>query len=422
MVRLKKFIPVVVALLSILVLLGVQIHWLLYSYKIEEALFNKSVRIALNQSVAEVCKNETLCKSIKKSIACDSSFRASRMKTPYVWSDLDSRIREELAQYDIDLAYELIIFKGKDTLRINNRHQLVGSSCYRLKLGNVLQMSDTEIGVVFPNRYNFFLHRMGMMFLGSILLILLIGVSFGMVIRYYLNEIRLSKNIKEMVNNLAHEFRTPISSISLAAKMIHQSEETASNPRLRRYVDTILEENKRLQRQSDHILQLAAIEEEHREYRFTQVDLTLILEEAIRSVDFLVEQKGGKLTKEYGEGPFYVKGDHSELVHVFMNLLVNAYKYSRKKIEITVVLKKNAHGIVVEVIDKGIGIAPGERKRIFEKYYRISSGDQHNIKGFGIGLYYVKEVLSVHHATIKVDSEPGKGSRFSVFFPQKGEA
>jgi len=419
MSQIKRYVPVFTALLSILVLLGSQVYWLLYSYKIEEALFNKSVRIAMNQTIATLSKNEGLCQSMQKSISCDSSFRASRTNTPHVWKNLDSQIRDELSQYGIDLPYELAIFKGKDTLKINNLDQLVGSACYRLSLDKVLEIADTEIGVVFPSRYNFFLHRMGLMFLGSVLLILLIGLSFIMVIRFYLNEIRLSKNIKEMVNNLAHEFRTPISSISLAANMIQQSEVASANSKIRRYTDTIIEENKRLQRQSDHILQLAAIEQNNLEYHFQKTDLKVILDEAIRSVNFLVEEKGGKITRDYGDVPVFVYGDHVELVHVMMNLLVNAYKYSLHKIEITVSLKKSENGTLVEVIDKGIGIPHHEKKRIFEKYYRIPTGNQHNIKGFGIGLYYVKEVLNAHNATIRVESEPGIGSRFSIVFPNK---
>lgn len=413
----KRYLLISTALLSILMLLGLQVHWLLYSYKIEEALFSKSVRIALNQSIAELSKNEGVCQSMQNSISCDSSFRASRNKTPHVWKNLDSQIRNELALYDIDLAYDLAIFKGKDTLKINNLDQMFGSACYRLSLDNVLEMTDTEIGVVFPNRYNFFLHRMGMMFLGSVLLILMIGFSFILVIRFYLKEVRLSKNIKEMVNNLAHEFRTPISSISLAAKMIQQSGEASANPKIRRYSDTIIEENKRLQRQSDHILQLAAIEQDNLAYRFESLDLTAILEEAIRSVEFLIEEKDGKISREYGDGPFLVQGDHNELVHVMMNLLVNSCKYSTDKVEITLILRHAAEGVQVVVVDKGIGIAHNEKKKIFEKYYRISSGNEHNTKGFGIGLYYVKEVLKAHQATIIVESEPGKGSRFTIQFP-----
>lgn len=421
MSQLKRYILVFSALLSILVLLGMQVHWLLYSYKIEEALFSKSVRIALNQSIATLSKNEGLCQTMQKSISCDSSFRASRSQTPHVWKNLDSQIRNELSRYDIDLAYDLAIFKGKDTLKINSLDQMVGSSCYRLSLDNVLKMTDTEIGVVFPSRYKFFLHHMGFMFLGSVLLILLIGFSFVMVIRYYLNEVRLSKNIKEMVNNLAHEFRTPISSISLAAKMIQQSDEANLNAKLHRYTETIIEENKRLQRQSDHILQLAAIEQNNLEYRFESLDLAKIVEEAIRSIEMIVEQNGGKIIKDYEGGPFNIYGDHNELVHVMMNLLVNACKYSPSLIEIKVTVRSSENATWVEISDKGIGIAQSEKKKIFDKYYRISSGNQHNTKGFGIGLYYVREVLKAHNASVSVESEPGKGSRFLILFPKLAE-
>ncbi len=408
-----------VALLSILILLGLQVYWLVYSYKIEEALFSKSVRIALNQSIAELSKNEGMCQSMQLSISCDSSFRASRNKPPHVWHNLDSQIRDELSRYDIDLAYDLAIFKGKDTLRINNLDQIIGSSCYRLSLDNALKMSDTQIGVVFPSRFKFFLHHMGNMFIGSVLLILLIGFSFVMVIKYYLDEVRLSKSIKEMVNNLAHEFRTPISSISLAAKMIGQSDEAMFNPKIKRFSDTILEENKRLLRQSDEILQLAALEQNNLEYRFERLNLISILDEAIRSVEIIVEQKGGMLTRQFSCDEIYIYGDYHGLVHVMINLLVNACKYSPVQIVINVSVKRTSHGAMVEISDQGIGIAAREKKRIFDKYYRVSTGDQHNIKGFGIGLYYVREVLKVHQATVEVESETGKGSRFSIFFPIK---
>lgn len=414
----KRYLLVLTALLSILILLGLQVYWLQYSYKIEEALFSKSVRIALNQSIAALSKNEGMCQSMQKSISCDSSFRASRSNTPHVWQNLDSQIRDELARYDIDLAYDLAIYKGNDTLKINNLDQIVGSSCYRMSLDSVLKMSDTEIGVIFPSRYNFFLHNMGLMFLGSVLLILLIGFSFVLVIRYYLREVQLSKNIKEMINNLAHEFRTPISSISLASKMIQQSNEASMNAKIMRYANTIFEENKRLQQQSDNILQLAAMEQNNLEYRFEPLDLAVILEEAIRSVEFLAEQRGGKITKVYEEGTFFIHGDRHELVHVMINLLVNACKYSPETIDITVFIRKSENGIYVDVVDKGMGMAPGEKQKIFDRYYRISSGNQHNTKGFGIGLYYVKEVLKAHNSSITVESEQGKGSRFSIYFPK----
>ena len=417
MSKMKRYLLVGSALLSILVLLGVQVYWLLYSYKIEEALFSKSVRVALNQSIATLSKNEGMCQSMQNCISCDSAFKASQQKTPHVLQNLDHQIKDELSKYDIDLAYDLVIFRGKDTLKLNNLDRIAGSACYRLSLNKVLQLSDTEIGVIFPSRYNFFLHRMGMMFMGSVLLILMLAFIFWLVIRYYLKEVTLSKSIKEMVNNLAHEFRTPIASISLAANMIRQTNEAAANSKIRKYTETILEENKRLQRQSDHILQLAALEQNNLEYQFREVELTGIVEEAIKSVWFLIEQKGGQLTKVYAPGPFPIYGDHNELVHVFMNLMVNACKYSPQKLEITVSIQKVQKSTIITIEDKGIGIAAGEKKKIFEKYYRVSSGNQHNTKGFGIGLYYVKEVLKAHHATISVESEPGKGSRFCVLFP-----
>jgi len=417
----KRRILVFTALLSILLLLGLQVHWLLYSYRIEEALFSKSVRVALNQSISALSKDEDMCQTMQKSISCDSSFRASRKHPPHVWQNLDRQIRDELALYDIDLAYDLAIFKGKDTLKINNLDQLVGASCYRLSLNKALKISDTEIGVVFPNRYKFFMHHMGLMFTGSVLLILLIGISFFLVIRYYLKEVNLSNNIKEMVNNLAHEFRTPISSISLAAKMINQTPEASGNPKIQKYTDTIIEENKRLQRQSDHILQLAAIEQNNLAFRFEKLDLTTILEEAIRSIEIHVEQCEGKIIRKYEKGPFLIRGDHNELVHVIMNLLANACKYSPDSIEITIILKNTNNGIQVSILDKGIGMVYSEKKKIFDKYYRIPSGNQHNTKGFGIGLYYVKEVLKAHHASIEVESEPGKGSNFTIHFPKERE-
>ncbi|MCK9410733.1 MAG: HAMP domain-containing histidine kinase [Prolixibacteraceae bacterium] len=421
MSQLKRRILVLIALVSILLLLGLQVHWLLYSYRIEEALFSKSVRVALNQSISTLSKDENMCQSMQKSISCDSSFRASRNHTPHVWQNLDRQIRDELALYDIDLDYDLAIFKGKDTLKINDLDQLVGASCYRLSLKNALKISDTEIGVVFPNRYKFFMHRMGMMFTGSVLLILLIGFSFFLVIRYYLKEISLSESIKEMVNNLAHEFRTPISSISLAAKMINQTPEASPDSKIRKYADTIIEENKRLQRQSDHILQLAAIEQNNLAFRFETLDLTNIIEEAIRSIEIHVEQCDGKIIRKFGEGLFLIRGDHHELVHVLINLLANACKYSPELIEITILLKNTGKGIQLSIIDKGIGITSGEKKKIFDKYYRIPSGNQHDTKGFGIGLYYVKEILKAHHASIDVESEPGKGSNFSILFPKEQE-
>ncbi|MCE1197753.1 MAG: HAMP domain-containing histidine kinase [Marinilabiliales bacterium] len=402
-----------------LALIGLQVFWLQYSFTLEEALFNKSVKIALNQSVASFCKNESVCKSIEKAMSCDSSFHSEKKSPRVLWKELDKQLKNELANYDIDLAFELAVFKGKDTLLLSKANGFHDVSCYKTNLDRTLKLTDTEIGLIFPNRFHFFMHQMGWMFMGSVLMIVLLILGFFQITHYYLKELRLSRNIKEMVNNLAHEFKTPITSISLAAKMMQQEEIVASNPRLQQFARTIMEENKRLMNHSDQILQLAAIERNSLDYNFCHTDLTTVAQEAANTVEFLIRQAGGELIKDVPEKPILIFGDKNILIHAVTNLLVNALKYSEKEIRIAIALKETPGGADLSITDHGMGIPASEIKNIFDKYYRIPKGNQHNTKGFGIGLYYVREVLRVHGATIQVHSEVGKGSCFTISFKKE---
>jgi two-component system phosphate regulon sensor histidine kinase PhoR len=254
------------------------------------------------------------------------------------------------------------------------------------------------------------------MLVSSVLLILAILFLFIRMVGMYRNEVRLSENIRELINNISHEFRTPVSSIALASNMIRKGlpEETKN----REYGDLIYGETQKLQRQVDGLLDLAAMEWEEFEFRKKEWNLHEIILEAISSVRMLANEKSGKIETEFTDDSAVIAVDGPHMVNAVANLLTNALKYSHRNPEIRIRTFTDGENFGLEIRDNGIGIAPKYQKSIFEKYFRVPTGDVHNTKGFGIGLSYVKHVVEGLGGRIRVESEPGKGSTFVILLPK----
>jgi len=242
-------------------------------------------------------------------------------------------------------------------------------------------------------------------------------VSIFLILAYYRRERLFAQQVKDMIGNLTHEFMTPISSISLAGNMIHARSQKLGDQAIGQFATAIKEENKKLQRQVDRLLQLAAVENSGFEYNMAPVHIHQLIEDTSHSMSFLLNQNDAEIAKNLHAEESLVLADSMHLTDVFVNLISNSIKYSIEKPRIRIETRNLEQMIIITFTDNGIGIPHREFKRIFEKYYRISTGDLHTTKGFGIGLYYVKTVIIAHKGTISVKSEPAKGSTFTITLP-----
>ncbi len=273
--------------------------------------------------------------------------------------------------------------------------------------------------VYFPDQSNSFLKSTSFLVFPSLLLTLIIIVIFIVTLQIILRQKKISQIKNDFINNMTHELKTPISTISLASQMLRDSSVSLSQSTVDHISGVIFDESKRLSNQVEKVLQMAVFNEGRLKLKFTQIDLNKLAETVASNFEIRVTNENGELKTEIqAENPF-IRGDEVHITNVIFNLLDNAVKYSKLKPIIELSTENKNGWVIVQVKDNGIGIPKEHHAQIFERFYRVPTGNIHNVKGFGLGLSYVKRIVDVHNGKIKVDSTLGKGTRFRLYFPLK---
>lgn len=413
----QRLILSFLAVASMLGLLVIQIDWLLESIKMQEAIFKKGVNMALQQTVLKMAKDEALNTAMQNSIEKDSLINSQEVFTQNIISKLDSTVQKELEFYHINLDFRFLLINGEDTLSLEPTSKVKNGELFHQSFASPDPNASIDLAIHFPGQEKFIVRRLAIMFITSVVLILFTIAAVFLILAYYRRERLFAQQVKEMIGNLTHEFMTPISSISLAGNMIITRNQKTGDQNTINLATAIKEENRKLQRQVDRLLQLAAVENSGFDYKKKAIDIQQIIDDAILAVSFQLNQSEGIINCNYQASRSVIFADASHINDVFVNLFNNSIKYSTEKPEITVSSYNSGNKLYITVADNGIGIPAKEYKRIFEKYYRISTGNLHATKGFGIGLYYVKTVVNAHAGIISVQSEPRKGSTFTLIFP-----
>ncbi len=250
--------------------------------------------------------------------------------------------------------------------------------------------------------------------IGVIVLILLIYISTLMII-FRQKQLNTIKN--DFVNNMTHEFKTPISTISLASQMLQDSE-IGKKPQMLAHVSNVIkDETKRLSLQVEKVLQMSMFEQENSTLKLTEIKVNSLLKDIISSFSLKVTSRGGEIVTRLNAENDLVLIDEVHFTNVIFNLMDNGLKYCDKTPILTLETRNEKDKLCISVEDNGIGLKKENLKRIFEKFYRVSTGNLHNVKGFGLGLAYVKKIVTEHHGQIKVESEPGLGTKFTIIIP-----
>ncbi|MEO1626101.1 MAG: HAMP domain-containing sensor histidine kinase, partial [Bacteroidota bacterium] len=255
--------------------------------------------------------------------------------------------------------------------------------------------------------------------LASILFTGIILFCFVYTIQVIFRQKKLSEMKTDFINNMTHEFKTPIATISLAADSIRSPRILGNEEKVERFAKIIKQENRRMNSQVEKVLQMAVIDKREFSLKLTNINMHEVISQAVAHANLQVEKKGGTVTTDLQADNPNIEGDLTHVTNVVHNLLDNANKYSPDQPEISVHTRNVANGIQVIVKDKGIGMSKEARKHIFDRFYRVHTGDRHDVKGFGLGLSYVKAMLTAHKGQIDVKSELGKGSSFLITFPFK---
>jgi two-component system phosphate regulon sensor histidine kinase PhoR len=414
-----------IALFSLLGVVFTQVYWVRNALYLKEEQFKGSVLIGMKSVLNQLIllHNDSTLKQIQSPDPC---IIEKTHVTDIIRPDrLDSLIRVEMGCMKISKDYEYAIYNKRNGRfamgRFEKYQDELKNSEHQISISALFSPGDYHMTMYFPNQQVMILRQVLGWMLLSAGFIVMVFLSFWYTVFTVFRQKKISEMKSDFINNMTHEFKTPISTISLAAEMLMKPEVNQSSDKVVRYASVVFDENNRLQKQVEQILQIATIEKGEVRLKLKTFDLHRILDKTTEIFELQVQEKHGHIETQYLAEPGEIEGDKMHLMNVFSNLIDNAIKYSDKKPEIHIMTESDRKGIYVHVADKGIGIAPENHQLIFKNLYRVHTGDRHDVKGFGLGLYYVKRMVEMHHGFIKVESEPGKGSTFTVFLPYPQE-
>ncbi|HPS82722.1 MAG TPA: HAMP domain-containing sensor histidine kinase [Bacteroidales bacterium] len=337
-------------------------------------------------------------------------------------ANLDSMIRTELAFRGISAEVVYGIYSTKrDTVIMQSvpgyEDKLLNSNFgYRLFPSDMFSSPD-YLMLYFPHKRKFIYSEVSGMLLLSLFLVGVIAVSFFFILFNLLRQKRLSEMKTDFINNMTHEIKTPISTISLACEMLSDKTTSLEAEQKAGFVTIIAEENKRLAAMAEKILQTAIIDRGRMDLKKERTDIHRLIEKSVNNIRLWVDQKEGFVEASLNAANHFAEVDPVHFENVIFNLLDNAIKYSPHHPEIFIRTENTNGHLVITVRDNGIGIEKKELKKIFDSLYRVPTGNIHNVKGFGLGLCYVKAIISSHEGHIGVDSEIGKGTIFTIKIP-----
>lgn len=333
---------------------------------------------------------------------------------------LQKVLTKELSEKNITIDFEFGIVRDSivefpkpvtDSLKVANT--IFKASLYP----NDIFQKNIQLAVYFPDRESFVYRSLNWLLIASFFFSLFILISFSLSIFYILRQKKISEMKSDFINNMTHEFKTPIATISVASDSIVSEKVLGDPDRIKYFVGMIKKENTRMNRQVEDILTIARLDRKDFEFNWEAIDVHELINDAVQGIILQVEKRGGKIDLKLDAINSMVTTDRMHCTNVVYNLIDNAIKYSDDAPEISVVTTNQKNGVLISIIDNGIGMTKVVQGKIFERFYRQTSGNIHNVKGFGLGLSYVKAVLEANRGTISVQSEPGKGSKFDVFLP-----
>jgi len=284
---------------------------------------------------------------------------------------------------------------------------------------NELHGESNFLVLQFPGRNVHLLKSMAWTLAGSLLLTIIILATFAITIFMILRQKKLSDIKSDFINNMTHEFKTPIATISLAVDSINNPRIIKEEKEVRYYTGIIREENLRMNKQVESVLRMSLLDKHDLEFNFIETDIHELIEHAVSKLGLLLNERNGKIEVHANASDPILMIDPDHFTNAILNLLENAIKYSERDPFIIISTAITNKGLLISVKDHGMGMSKEVQQKIFDKFYRKSSGNIHNIKGFGLGLSYVKAVVEAFGGSISVKSEAGKGSTFDIFLSKK---
>lgn len=334
--------------------------------------------------------------------------------------ELDTVIQSEINLLQLNLPYEYSVKTARGNYSLSSKgfnSETPDKKYVGLLYPQDLITTPNFLVLYFTGQRSYIFRSVSLMAEVSLILIFLLLILSFISTYVIIRQKKLSEIKNDFVNNMTHELKTPISTISLASQMLADSTIPNNSEKLSHISGLIGDESKRLAIQVEKVLQMSILDQGQMKLKHNKLDIDQMLTKVVETFGLQLQQKNAKTILNLNSLNISIEGDNVHLTNVFYNLLDNALKYSKDEPIINISSKTVRQGVIIKIRDNGIGISKDHKKRIFEKFFRVPTGNIHNIKGFGLGLSYVKKIIDEHHGKVSVDSEINKGSEFTIFLP-----
>jgi len=413
-------IIIILSAISLLGLVITQTFWVMKAVKIAEKQHNHRVNIALDEVINEMITRHDTSFSVNQGNSLISNITESFFEV--IDTVLLKRLMDKYIDYHrlnenyyytiVQTQDDSVIFAsapGIEKYRKGERHKACLSCLWKEEY--------YHLEVYFPSQRQQIILEMSMWLGVSGLFILIVILSFAFIIMTIIRQKKISEIRNDFINNMTHEFKTPISTISLAAEVLTRADPSSSSERIQKYSRIIFDENQRMKNQVERVLQVAMLDRGEFSLNKSAFDLHQLIREIIKNICIEKCEEQSTFSFSFNAAQNSIYADKMHITNVLVNLVENAIKYSNGHPVIKIETWNTDRGIGFSIEDKGIGMAHDTLRHIFDKFYRVPTGNIHNVKGFGLGLYYVRNIVDMHHGTIDVTSEPNKGSRFEISLP-----
>jgi two-component system, OmpR family, phosphate regulon sensor histidine kinase PhoR len=412
-------IIIVIAVLALGGLIVVQVNWFARAYGIEARQFDNKINLLLRNVSDQLLKmdNDSKSRVIPVIHATSNSYYVD-FDRYIVYSSLDSIIRKTFREHEMLLPFELTVYEDiSNIVTFGNLYKegvlsKAEATCLSRDLPKRTAM---DFSITIPDKPKSVIGDLGVWIFSALAFTIVLGL-FGVMIVGLSRDKKLAEVKADFINNMTHELQTPISNISIASEVLRKGSANISGEKAVHYADIIYKESQRLRFQVEQVLQTAMMEKGEIEWKKSEVNLNAVIEEVVRIFQVRIQTRHGQIKSKLEALQPLVFGDRLHLANIFYSLLDNADKYSPSTPQITVSTRNAGNGILVAIADNGIGINKDIQQFIFDKFYRGTSGNIHDVKGFGLGLTYVREVMNAHQGKVSVSSEENQGSVFELYF------
>ncbi len=414
---------IILGALAIIFVITTQTYWVMQSWDLSSQNFDHYATQALNKVANDISQlNQTLLPQQNLIKQLSSNSYAVNVNSQIDARNLDFYLKKNFDQVSLNEDYDYAIYDCHDEKMVYGRYVSYSALTDSLNVKKDFPKLDNPTAtyyfiVRFPKRTSSIIASMSLTIVFTLISLLTV-IFFIYALSVITRQKRLSELQRDFINNMTHEFKTPISTIKIAADVLHAHPSLQGDARLKKYTSILREQNNRLNNQVEKVLQITRIDKNTLTLKLETIDLNILLTSILEGVQVKIEECGGSLQYLDNARKTIIKADILHFSNIINNMLDNSIKYCKSGVPHLVVETGNIGNFVsLKIIDDGIGIDAEHHKKVFQRFYRVPTGDVHNVKGFGLGLYYVKNIVEAHHWRITLQSELEKGTTITLDIP-----